>query len=98
MVLGSVAREHHGKASGANTTVREIGGALGIAVLSSVFLRYGSDHGGPEQFVDGLRPAVWTGVAVVLAGALCALAIPRPARRTAPDPAAPAQDRTPTPA
>ncbi|MGA5113522.1 MFS transporter [Streptomyces pseudogriseolus] len=98
VVLGSVAREHHGKASGANTTVREIGGALGIAVLSSVFLRYGSDHGGPEQFVDGLRPAVWTGVAVVLAGALCALAMPRPARHTAPNPAAPAQDRTPTPA
>ncbi|MGA5772065.1 hypothetical protein ACPC36_31890 [Streptomyces pseudogriseolus] len=41
---------------------------------------------------------MWTGVAVVLAGALCALAIPRPARRTAPDPAAPAQDRTSTPA
>ncbi len=98
VVLGSVAKEHHGKASGANTTVREIGGALGIAVLSTVFLHHGSDHGGPQQFVDGLRPAVWTGVAVVLAGALCALAIPRPAHDATPEPAAPDQDRTPAPA
>ncbi|WP_435596715.1 MFS transporter [Streptomyces albogriseolus] len=98
VVLGSVAKEHHGKASGANTTVREIGGALGIAVLSTVFLHHGSDHGGPQQFVDGLRPAVWTGVAVVLAGALCALAIPRPAHDTTPEAAAPDQDRTPAPA
>ncbi|MFF9034983.1 MFS transporter [Streptomyces sp. NPDC014892] len=87
VVLGSVAKEHAGKASGANTTVREIGGALGIAVLSTVFVAYGSTRS-PQEFVDGLRPAVWVGVAVVLAGALCALAIPRhprPATTTAPD-------------
>ncbi|WP_128436994.1 MFS transporter [Streptomyces cyaneus] len=76
VVLGSVAKEHAGKASGANTTVREIGGALGIAVLSTVFVTYGGPQG-PQQFVDGLRPAVWVGVAVVFAGALCALGIPR---------------------
>ncbi|MEE1764636.1 MULTISPECIES: MFS transporter [unclassified Streptomyces] len=87
VVLGSVAKEHAGKASGANTTVREIGGALGIAVLSTVFVAYGSTRS-PQEFVDGLRPAVWVGVAVVLAGALCALAIPRhprPATTTTPD-------------
>ncbi|MFF9776721.1 MFS transporter [Streptomyces sp. NPDC013978] len=86
VVLGSVAKEHAGKASGANTTVREIGGALGIAVLSTVFVAYGSTRS-PQEFVDGLRPAVWVGVAVVFAGALCALAIPRhprPATTTAP--------------
>ncbi|MFI6247622.1 DHA2 family efflux MFS transporter permease subunit [Streptomyces sp. NPDC051016] len=76
VVLGSVAKEHAGKASGANTTVREIGGALGIAVLSTVFVTYGSTEG-PQQFVDGLHPAVWVGVAVVFFGALCALGIPR---------------------
>lgn len=76
VVLGSVAKEHAGKASGANTTVREIGGALGIAVLSTVFVAYGSTRT-PQDFVDGLRPAVWVGVAVVFAGALCALGIPR---------------------
>ncbi|WP_371664441.1 MFS transporter [Streptomyces sp. NBC_00280] len=76
VVLGSVSREHAGKASGANTTVREIGGALGIAVLSTVFVAHGST-GSPQQFVDGLHPAVWVGVVVVFAGALCALGIPR---------------------
>ncbi|MGW1715368.1 MFS transporter [Streptomyces sp. NPDC002156] len=76
VVLGSVSREHAGKASGANTTVREIGGALGIAVLSTVFVAHGST-GSPQQFVDGLHPAVWVGVVVVFAGAVCALGIPR---------------------
>lgn len=76
VVLGSVSKEHAGKASGANTTVREIGGALGIAVLSSVFVAHGST-GTPRQSIDGLHPAVWVGVAVVLVGAVCALGIPR---------------------
>jgi EmrB/QacA subfamily drug resistance transporter len=85
VVLGSVAKEHAGKASGANTTVREIGGALGIAVLSTVFVAHGSTQD-PQQFVDGLRPAVWVGVAVVLGGALCALGIPRRPRPAATTP------------
>lgn len=76
VVLGAVSKEHAGKASGANITVREIGGALGIAVLSSVFVAYGSDSS-PQEFVDGLRPAVWVGVVVVIVGALVALGIPR---------------------
>jgi EmrB/QacA subfamily drug resistance transporter len=79
VVLGSVSKEHAGKASGANTTVREIGGALGIAVLSSVFVAHGG-MGTPRRFIDGLHPAVWVGVAVVLVGAVCALGIPRGAR------------------
>ncbi|MGW5612123.1 MFS transporter [Streptomyces sp. NPDC003753] len=76
VVLGSVSQEHAGKASGANTTVREVGGALGIAVLSTVFAGHGSTAS-PTSFVDGMHPAVWVGVGVVLAGALCALGIPR---------------------
>ncbi len=57
VVLGSVSKEHAGKASGANTTVREIGGALGIAVLSSVFVAHGG-MGTPRRFIDGLHPGV----------------------------------------
>lgn len=76
VVLGSVHKEFAGKASGANNTVREIGGALGIAVLSTVFVAHGSTSG-PQEFVDGLHPAVWVGVAVVFAGALAALGIPK---------------------
>ncbi|MFF5184497.1 MFS transporter [Streptomyces sp. NPDC000345] len=88
VVLGSVAGQHAGKASGANATVREIGGALGIAVLSTVFVAHGSTEG-PRQFVDGLHPAVWVGVAVVFAGALCALGIPRRPRPSGSTPARP---------
>ncbi|MFD6530537.1 MFS transporter [Streptomyces sp. NPDC060184] len=76
VVMGSVGPQHVGKASGANTTVREVGGALGIAVLSTVFAGAGSAVS-PQAFVDGLHPAVWVGVGVVLAGAVCALGIPR---------------------
>jgi MFS family permease len=98
VVLGSVSDEHAGKASGANTTVREVGGALGIAVLSTVFASHGSTAS-PSAFVDGMHPAVWVGVGVVLAGALCALGIPRgpqPAdtQGTEPETAATDADRT----
>lgn len=79
VVLGSVGREYEGKASGANITMREIGGAVGVAVLSTVFVAHGSDRG-PQEFVDGLQPAVWTGVVVVFLGALLACGIPRQLR------------------
>ncbi|MFE1787461.1 DHA2 family efflux MFS transporter permease subunit [Streptomyces sp. NPDC059525] len=85
VVMGAVPPQHMGKASGANTTVRELGGALGIAVLASVFAAQG-DFSGQQRFVDGLVPAVWIAVAVVFVGALFALAIPRP--KAAPAPAA----------
>ncbi|WP_051970229.1 MFS transporter [Kitasatospora azatica] len=87
VVLGAVGPEHRGKASGANTTVREIGGALGIAVLSSVFLAHGSAASAGD-FVRGLHPAVWVGVGVVVFGGLCALFIPhRPPVREETEPA-----------
>jgi EmrB/QacA subfamily drug resistance transporter len=76
VVLQSVRVDDRGRASGANSTVREIGGALGIAVLASVFSRDGS-YASPQAFVDGMAPAVWVGVAVVLAGAVAGLLIPR---------------------
>ncbi|WP_052390056.1 DHA2 family efflux MFS transporter permease subunit [Streptomyces sp. NRRL B-24484] len=95
VVLGAVGLEHRGKASGANTTVREIGGALGIAVLSSVFLEYGSPANA-QEFVKGLHPAVWVGVAVVVFGGVCALFIPRPPRPAAePAAAVPADEPAP---
>lgn len=93
VVLGSVGPQHRGKASGANNTVREIGGALGTAILSSVFVHYGDDRTA-QGFVDGMRPGIWIGVAVVLVGALCALAIPRP-RPEPGTPSAAAEERAP---
>ena len=71
--------------------IREVGGVLGVAVLATVFAGSGG-FVSPEQFVDGLIPAVWVGAAVLAVGALVALLIPgrptriRPRRAPAPRP------------
>jgi EmrB/QacA subfamily drug resistance transporter len=74
-VLSSVRPEEAGQASGATNTIREIGGVLGVAVLSTVFMSAG-DFGTPQAYVDGLVPAVWVGAAVLAGGALVALLMP----------------------
>jgi EmrB/QacA subfamily drug resistance transporter len=79
VVLSAVSTAEEGKASGANNAIREVGGVLGVAVLASVFARYG-DFTPPAAFTDGLVPATWIGAGVVAAGAVIALAIP-PIRR-----------------
>jgi EmrB/QacA subfamily drug resistance transporter len=76
VVLSAVLQQEQGKASGANSTVREVGGALGIAVLGTVFAGHGG-YRSAQQFVDGLQPAVWVGVAVTALGGILALGIPR---------------------
>src|SRR5215212_2022975 len=83
-VLGSVRPDQAGQASGATNTVREIGGVLGVAVLATVFTSSGG-FVSPQAYVDGLIPAVWVGAAVLAAGALVALLVPR--KRSAPAPA-----------
>lgn len=86
VVLASVREHEHGKASGANNTVREIGGALGVAILTTVFQRYAdtvvvhSSEDAAEPFITGMRAAIWVGVAVVVAGALCGAAIKKNSR------------------
>jgi EmrB/QacA subfamily drug resistance transporter len=74
-VLSSVRPEQAGQASGANNSIREVGGVLGVAVLSSVFTGAGG-YGSPQEFVNGLIPAMWVGAAVLGAGALIVLALP----------------------
>jgi EmrB/QacA subfamily drug resistance transporter len=74
-VLSSVRADQAGQASGANNAIREVGGVLGVAVLASVFTGAGG-YGSPQEFVNGLIPAVWVGVAVLGAGALAVLALP----------------------
>jgi EmrB/QacA subfamily drug resistance transporter len=79
LVLSSVRPEEEGQASGANNAIRELGGVFGVAVLASIFSRYGG-YGTGESFVDGLTPAIWVGAAVVGLAAVAALLIPRRAR------------------
>ena len=54
---------------------------MGVAVLASVFASAGS-YESPEAYADGLVPAVWTGAAIVAAGAVVALLLPGRKRLT----------------
>ncbi|HYZ30118.1 MAG TPA: MFS transporter [Thermoleophilaceae bacterium] len=74
-VLGAVAPNEAGKASGATNAIREVGGVLGVAVLASVFSTSGS-YATPAAFNDGLIAALPVGAAVLAAGALVALLVP----------------------
>jgi EmrB/QacA subfamily drug resistance transporter len=74
-VVGSVADGDLGKAAGANSMMRELGGVFGIAVLVAVFASAGS-FASPEAFLDGFAPAIAVGALLSLAGALAALALP----------------------
>jgi len=84
-VLSSVRPVEAGQASGATNTIREIGGVLGVAVLSTVFTGAGG-YASPQSFVDGLVPAVWVGSAALAIAAAVALLVPgraAPAREPA---------------
>jgi hypothetical protein len=79
VVMGAASENDRGVASGTNNTVREVGVAMGVAVLASVFASAGG-YESPARFVDGLVPAVWVGAAVVAVGAVVALLIPGPSK------------------
>ncbi|MET8634912.1 DHA2 family efflux MFS transporter permease subunit [Streptomyces sp. NPDC004074] len=81
LVMSSVLPREQGIASGANNALREVGGALGIAVMSSIFTARGG-YGSAQLFVDGLRPALVVGSAAVTLAGVAALLIPT-RRRTA---------------
>ncbi len=76
VVLSAVPHEDEGKASGANNTIREVGGVFGVAVLAAIFTANGS-YGAPQLYVNGLTPAIFAGAAVVMVGAALAVALPR---------------------
>ncbi|MGW6196029.1 MFS transporter [Kribbella sp. NPDC055110] len=75
VVMASASDADRGVASGTNNTIREVGVAMGVAVLASVFASAGS-YESPTQYAAGLVPAVWTGAAIVAAGTLAALLLP----------------------
>ncbi|MFF4251041.1 DHA2 family efflux MFS transporter permease subunit [Streptomyces sp. NPDC001663] len=76
LVMSSVLPKEQGIASGANNALREVGGALGIAIMSSIFAAQGG-YESAQTFVDGLQPALVTGSAVVALAAVAAVLIPR---------------------
>jgi MFS family permease len=74
-VTSRVAPADLGKASGTFSTLRQFGGAFGVAVLGAIFVRSGG-YDSAAAFSDGYR-AVLAGGAVLAVGALvAALAMP----------------------
>jgi hypothetical protein len=64
-----------GKAAGANSMMRELGGVFGISVAVAVFAAAGS-YASPAAFTNGFGPAIGVTAALSLAGAIAGLSLP----------------------
>jgi MFS family permease len=82
-VVASVADNAIGKAAGANSMMRELGGVFGIAIAVAVFAAAGS-YVSPSAFVEGFKPAIGVAAALALIGAVAGLALPGRRRAAAP--------------
>jgi EmrB/QacA subfamily drug resistance transporter len=87
-VVGSVAMEAIGKAAGANSMMRELGGVFGIAVVVAVFAAAGS-YASVHAFTDGFGPAIGVAAGLSLCGAIAGLALPGRRRAAAAAPIRP---------
>jgi MFS family permease len=87
VVVSSVPPGDIGKASGVFSTMRQLGGAFGVAILAAVFAAAGS-YASPAAFSNGFAPANYAAAGLALAAALAALAL---ASRPSPAPAAAAE-------
>jgi EmrB/QacA subfamily drug resistance transporter len=81
-VVGSIGIDAVGKAAGANSMMRELGGVFGVAVVVAVFAATGS-YASAAAFTDGFGPAIGVAAALALAGAVAGLALPGRRQRTA---------------
>jgi EmrB/QacA subfamily drug resistance transporter len=91
-VVGSVPPEAIGKAAGTNSTMRELGGVLGIALGVAAFAGAGS-YASPVHFTDGFVAAMGVASGLSLLAALAAAALPaRPAAAALKPAAAPAAE------
>lgn len=71
-VVEAVPIEDAGVAAGVNTSLREVGGVFGIALMAAVFAQAGS-YASPVTFIDGFRPAITVAALVPLPGLIAAL-------------------------
>ena len=74
-VISSVAAGDIGKASGTFGTLRQLGGAFGVAILAAVFAGVGS-FGSAQAFSNGFAAALGVSAALSLLGALAGLVLP----------------------
>lgn len=77
VILSDIEPDKAGVASGANTTVRQVGLALGIATFASFIDASTRTGGSPTAVANGARPAMYFAAAVVALGAGLSFLIPR---------------------
>ncbi len=81
-VVGAVAADEVGVASGVTSMVRELAGTLGLAVMVATFTAAGGGYSSAAGFTVGFVAAAWLGTALIAAGTLVA-ALPTTRRRSA---------------
>jgi EmrB/QacA subfamily drug resistance transporter len=81
-VMSSVPASAMGKAAGTYSTIRQLGGALGIAIAAAVFASHGSDRS-PNSFATGFAAAVVAAALIAILGAISGLFAPGRVRDTA---------------
>jgi EmrB/QacA subfamily drug resistance transporter len=79
-VMGAVAPEMVGKASGVNSTLRELGGVFGIAVAVAAFSGAGG-YASAQAFTDGFTVAIAVSAGLSLVGAIGGVLLPARGRR-----------------
>jgi len=75
-VMGAVMPSELGKASGTVSTMRQLGGAFGLAIGVAVFTGAGS-YASPGAFSDGFGPAIAVSAGLSLCGAVAGMALRR---------------------
>ena len=73
--VGAVAPEAIGKASGVNSTLRELGGVFGIAVAVAVFAGAGG-YASAQAFTDGFTARSRSSAGLSLVGAVGGVLLP----------------------
>jgi EmrB/QacA subfamily drug resistance transporter len=84
--MGSVAIDKAGVGSAVLNSMRQVGGALGIAIMGAIVASYidagPTDPRAASQFVDGFQAALMVAAAIAFAGAVVAIATVRKYRHT----------------
>lgn len=87
VLMGRGAREH-GVAASVSSTIRQLGMAIGIALVTALFMRHGAYAPG-QPFIDGMHPALLLCAGMTVLAAIAAMGLPgRAAERAIADLAA----------